>query len=108
MFQLSHTTSGETGLASSSLSASGRSSTVLTAPRIMPAATVRFVCGSIRMNEPVSRFSSYRSKKIGCAVVRRTRPMSLDSKVFASSLCSVSTSIRYTIWLTNAFVSRVV
>ena len=67
MFQLSHTTSGETGR--SSVAAPGRSSTVRTEPRIIPAATVALVCGSTRMNEPVSRFSAYRSKKMGVDVV---------------------------------------
>ena len=55
------------------------------ADTIIPAATVALVKRSMRMNEPVVRFSSYRSKAIGSESDRLTRPMSLRPSVLAAS-----------------------
>src|SRR6185312_5172261 len=46
------------------------------APTTMPAPTVSFVASSMRMKEPVSRFSAYGSTQSGSDRRRRTRPMS--------------------------------
>ena len=74
----------------------------------IPAATVAFVCSSMRMNAPVERFWAYGSSATGSAVRRRSRPMSLSARdVAEASRTSVSTSMACTRSATVARVLRV-
>ena len=63
--------------------------------RIMPAATVPLVCGSIKMNEPVAALRLYSSSSSGTWVRSEMRPSSLSlSAVAVLSRCNVLTSSR--------------
>ncbi len=75
----------------------------------MPAATVPFVSGSIRMNEPVLELRVYSSSSNGTWVRSVMRPSSLSfSAVAVLSRCSVLTSRRYSSAVTLARVVLVV
>ncbi len=74
----------------------------------MPAATVRCVIRSIRMNAPVPRFLLYGSNTTGRATSTTTRPISLSLSVSASLLASVFTSTRWRSSETCPGVCRVV
>ncbi len=60
---------------------------------IMPAPAVALVKRSIRMNAPVSRFSSYGSNATGVAVAMLHRPISFSPSVLPAMCSSVFTSI---------------
>ena len=67
----------------------------LTLGRIMPAATVTLVFGSIRMNEPVAAMRLYSSISSGTCERSEIRPSSLSfSAVAYLSRCRVLTSSR--------------
>ena len=68
----------------------------------MPAPTVALVMRSIRMKEPVARFSPKLSKAIGACVEMSQTPTSFIASSAAASCAKLLTSMRYLRSLTVA------